>query len=157
MTFAIVRVRGPININGGIQDTMKMLRLTRPNHCVIVPTDPSHQGMLNKIKDYVTYGEVDATTLAELIRTRGRLYGDKPIDDAFVNTATQGKYKTVADFANAIALGKAKLKELGEDAKLVFRLSPPQGGYEGIKRHYTMGGALGYRGKEINELIRRML
>lgn len=157
MTYAIVRVRGPINIHPGIQDTMKMLRLSRPNHCVIVPADPSHKGMLGKIKDYVTYGEVDASTLGELIRTRGRLYGDKPIDDAYVSNATGGKYKTVADFANAVAQGKAKLKELGEDAKLVFRLSPPAGGYEGIKRHHTIGGALGYRGKEINDLIRRML
>jgi len=157
VTYAIVRVRGPINIKPGIQDTMKMLRLTRPNHCVIVPSDPSHEGMVKKITDYVTYGEVDAATLAELIKTRGRLYGDKPLTDAYVSEATGGKYKTVAAFAAAVAEGKAKLKELGEDAKLVFRLHPPTGGYEGIKRHHTIGGALGYRGAEINDLIRRML
>jgi large subunit ribosomal protein L30 len=44
-----------------------------------------------------------------------------------------------------------------EDAKHVFRLHPPIKGYEGNKRSFRNGGSLGYRGKEINDLINRML
>lgn len=42
--------------------------------------------------------------------------------------------------------------------KVVF-MHPPIGGFErkGIKVPYNLGGALGYRGKEINELVKRML
>jgi large subunit ribosomal protein L30 len=44
-------------------------------------------------------------------------------------------------------------------AKRFFRLAPPKGGFErkGIKKPYSVGGALGYRGSKINELIKRMI
>ncbi len=40
-----------------------------------------------------------------------------------------------------------------------FNLQPPKGGFErkGIKTPYKKGGALGYRGEDMNDLIRRML
>src|SRR5207248_3147275 len=106
-------------------------------------------------KDYVAYGDIDAETLATLIKTRGRLMGDKPIDDAVVKAATSSKFATVDAFAKAMVSGDATLKDLGEDAKPVFRLHPPTGGHKGsTKRHFTVKGELGYRGKEINALIR---
>lgn len=39
----------------------------------------------------------------------------------------------------------------------VVRLKPPIGGLKSIKRAYGSGGSLGYRGKEINKLIMRMV
>ena len=157
-SFILVRVRGTVHVTGKTADTLEMLRLNRPNHAVVIPKTESYMGMVNRAKDYVAYGDVDATTLAQLIKTRGRVMGDKPIDDAFVKTATQSKYANVDAFAKAIAEGKATMKDLGEDAKPVFRLNPPVGGFKGsTKRHYTVKGELGYRGKEINELIKRMM
>ncbi len=43
--------------------------------------------------------------------------------------------------------------------KPYFRLSPPKGGFEkkGIKKGYSEGGALGYRGDKIKDLILRMM
>jgi large subunit ribosomal protein L30 len=40
-----------------------------------------------------------------------------------------------------------------------YRLSPPKGGFErkGTKIPFKIGGALGYRGSKINDLIKRML
>ena len=49
------------------------------------------------------------------------------------------------------------------DGKMVqkpfFRLSPPRKGFErkGTKKNFSEGGALGYRGEKINDLIKRML
>jgi large subunit ribosomal protein L30 len=157
-SFILVRVRGTVNITGKIADTLEMLRLNRPMHAVVIPKTESYLGMVNRAKDYVAYGDVDAQTLAALIKARGRVMGDKPIDDAFVKTATENKYATIDAFAKAVAEGKATLKELGEDAKPVFRLNPPVGGFKGsTKKHFTVKGELGYRGKEINELIKRMM
>jgi large subunit ribosomal protein L30 len=48
------------------------------------------------------------------------------------------------------------MKDL-EKGKPIFRLHPPVKGYEGNKRSYKNGGALGYRGEAINALIARML
>ena len=41
----------------------------------------------------------------------------------------------------------------------VFKLSPPKGGFErkGIKNPFSLGGALGYRSDNINDLIKRMV
>lgn len=53
-----------------------------------------------------------------------------------------------------------KTKKQGKElAKPFFRLSPPKGGFErkGIKTPFSIGGAAGYRGEKINDLIRRML
>lgn len=158
MSLVLVRIRGTVNINGKIADTMEMLRLNRPNHAVVIPKTESYIGMVNKVKDYVAYGDIDTETLTALIKERGRLMGDKPIDDAFVKTATENKFSSVDAFAKAVVNGEATLKDLGEDAKPVFRLTPPKGGHPGsTKRHYTVKGELGYRGKDINALIRRMM
>ena len=43
------------------------------------------------------------------------------------------------------------------DLRPVIRLPPPRRGFRHIKRGYHDGGDLGYRGKEINELLLRMV
>jgi len=154
----LVRIRGTVHVTGKTSDTLEMLRLNRPMHAVVIPKTESYVGMVNRVKDYVAYGDIDADTLIALIRARGRVMGDKPITDEFVKTATKGKYGGIDAFARAVVKGEATLKDLGEEAKPVFRLNPPQGGFRGsTKRHFTVKGELGYRGKEINELIRRMM
>ena len=55
--------------------------------------------------------------------------------------------------------GEKQKKDGKEVLKPFFRLSPPKGGFErkGTKTPFALGGALGYRGSKINDLIRRML
>jgi large subunit ribosomal protein L30 len=51
---------------------------------------------------------------------------------------------------------EVQLKDL-KDIKPVFRLHPPKKGFKGtIKRSYKSGGVTGYRGEDINNLIKRM-
>jgi large subunit ribosomal protein L30 len=152
--MAIVRIRGTARIRHDIRMTMDQLKINRPNYCVIVPVNDSMNGMLHKAKDYVAYGEVDALTVEALLSSRGRIEGNKPLTDAHV--AANSKYKTISELANAVAKGETRLAEV-KGAKPLFRLSPPRGGFEGNKRHWTVGGSLGYRGKDINELIKRMI
>jgi large subunit ribosomal protein L30 len=155
VSLAVVRVRGSLKVKPAIKETLKLLKLNRVNHCVVIPETPEYSGMLQKVKDYVTWGEVDRETLAELIRQRGRIEGDTPVTDEFIKSRTS--FKDADELAGAVIESGFKYKDL-KGAKPVFRLSPPiKGGYEGIKRHFTVGGALGYRGKEINNLLRRMI
>src|SRR5207237_973247 len=79
--------------------------------------------------------------------------GDRPIDDAFVKD--HSKYKSIWDFSQALVKGEARLAEV-RDLRPVIRLPPPRRGFRHIKRGYHDGGDLGYRGKEINELLLRM-
>ncbi len=154
MSFAVLRLRGKSDLRRDVKDTLRLLHLTRQNHCAIVPQDPTYRGMLQLVKDYVTWGEVDAEVLARLLLKRGRQVGDRPIDDAFVKA--HSKFKSIWDFSQALAKGEARLVEVRE-LRPVIRLPPPRRGFRHIKRGYHDGGDLGYRGKEINELLQRML
>lgn len=154
MTYAVVRVRGSADIKEPIVDTMEMLGLSRPNNATVVPADPDHEGMLEKVKDYTAYGEVRAGTLEKLLRERGRLDGAGDVTDEAVAERTD--HDDLQGFAEAVAGGDARLRDL-PDVDPVFRLAPPKGGFASTKRHHTRGGALGYRGDEINALIDRML
>lgn len=154
MAYAVIRIRGTVNVKGEIEDTMKMLNLTRVNHCVILPEDDSVKGMLIKAKDYITWGEVSEENLARLIKFKGRLMGDKPIDDNYV--MENSDFTSILSMAKEISTNEFKFKDL-KNVKPMFRLNPPRKGYEGIKRSYRNGGALGYRGEEINDLLERML
>ncbi|MCX8146974.1 MAG: uL30 family ribosomal protein [Candidatus Woesearchaeota archaeon] len=70
--IAVILVRGTVRARQEIIDTLKMLRLKRKNSCVIVEPKPSVIGMIKKVKDYVTWGEIDNDTLKLLIEKRGK-------------------------------------------------------------------------------------
>ena len=154
MSYAVIRVRGTPDVNYDIENTMRLLGLTRVNHCVVVPENDVAKGMLQKAKDYITWGEVSEKTLSEMIKVRGRVAGDEMITDDYL--AGKSEFKNVDELAKAIIADGYKMKDV-EGAKIVFRLHPPVKGYEGNKRSWQNGGALGYRGDKINDLIARML
>jgi len=150
--FVVVRLRGTVDVRRKIKETLKMLRLHRRYHCVVIPDTPSYRGMLQVVKDYVAYGEIDAETLALLLRSRGRLVGDKKLTDEYVKEKTG--YETIEEFTKAVVEGRASLKDL-PDLKPVFRLHPPRKGLKNIKWQYPRG-SLGYHGPEITKLVYRM-
>jgi len=154
MTYAAIRVRGVINIKPDIKKTLQLLNLTRVNHCVLLEEKPSIKGMLHVAKDYITWGEVEKDILVKLIEKRGKLEGEKEITETYLKSATS--YNNLDKLTQAIIDNKFKYKDI-PDVKSVFRLNPPKKGYEGIKRSYAKKGALGYRGKDINKLIERMI
>ena len=61
--IAVVRVRGSIGVMKEIKDTLNILKLYNKNNCVVVPNTPAYLGMIKKVKDYVTWGEIDDETL----------------------------------------------------------------------------------------------
>ncbi len=139
--IAIIRIRGLVGIRKEIKDTLNVLRLYKKNFCVIVPDSSSYIGMIKKVKDYVTYGEIDDETEKLLFEKRGEEY--------------KGRIKD--------SKGKIQYKKFvvynGKKYKPFFRLNNPKGGFErkGIKIPFSVGGALGYRGDKINELIKKMV
>ncbi|MEM0026862.1 MAG: 50S ribosomal protein L30 [Ignisphaera sp.] len=155
--YAIIRLRGTVGTPKDVEYTLRLLRLTRKFHCVIYPATPEIEGMLEKVKDWITWGEIDLSVLTQLLKTRGRIVGNKPLTDEYV--------KKVLGFENIDVLAKAifenkvlyhKLENYG--IKPIFRLHPPSKGFKGsIKKPYKDGGELGYRGKEINDLLLRMM
>jgi len=150
--YAAIRVRGSVNVSPQIRKTLELLMLGRVNHLVLV--GQGQRGMLNKVQSYITFGEIDQETLSKLLEKRGRRPGNKKIGKDFLK---EKKFKGFGELAKALLEGKAKLRELG--IKPVFRLRPPKKGYEraGIKKGYSVGGAIGYRASDINRLVKRMI
>ncbi len=70
--FAIVRIRSAIQASFEVKDTFKMLNLDISNSCAIVDDTPSVRGMLNKVKDFATFGPVSDETLKALEEKRGK-------------------------------------------------------------------------------------
>ncbi|MBW2991951.1 uL30 family ribosomal protein [Candidatus Woesearchaeota archaeon] len=75
--------------------------------------------------------------------------------------AVIGMLKKAKDF---ITWGEVNQEVIGllkkrDEGKKFFRLNPPRKGYgrKGIKWQFVMGGALGYRGDKINDLLKRMI
>jgi large subunit ribosomal protein L30 len=132
-----------------------MLRLNRLNHCVIIDDRESYLKMLQKVKDMVAWGELDEKGTTSLLSKRGRLTGDSRLTDEYLKEHTS--FKSIKGFAKAFCSGKAELRDI-PGLKPVFRLHPPKKGHRrgGIKNPYSLGGALGPRGSEINALVQKM-
>jgi large subunit ribosomal protein L30 len=151
--YAVIRVRGRTGIKRKLADNLNYLNLTRISHCVIIPENDSYKGMLQKGKDYITWGEISEETLKVLVSQRGRLPGNKRVTDEYVQENTD--YASIDELATALFNGETTLKDSG--LKPIFRLNPPRKGYENTKKSFNEGGSLGYRSDNINELLLKMI
>ena len=106
--LGVIRLRGSVKVRGEIKDTLKMLGLKKRNNLAILPRTDAIIGMIKKVDNMVTWGEVSEEIQEQL----------------------EGK-KTVP-------------------------LKSPKKGFRAIKKAYPKGD-LGYRGQEINTLIKRMM
>ena len=138
--YAVIRLRGSVGLRKELRDTFEIMNITRKNHCVVLPDNKVVKGMLQKIKDYITWGEISEDVLKKLVEKRGRKIGDK---------------KLTSDEIDAVFMLIKAGKKTG--IKPMFRLTPPSGGFKkSIKQHYPKG-ELGNRKEKINELIKRMI
>lgn len=152
--ICVIRVRGTVGVDFRAEDTMEMLRLNKPNHAVVVDNRPSYLGMLQRAKEYLTWGEINRDSMIKLLRKRGRLSGNKRLTDEYLRDNT--RFSSIDEFVDEFMSFKAELSDI-PNLKPVFRLRPPKKGFGGIKRSFSEGGALGYRGEEINSLLSRMI
>jgi large subunit ribosomal protein L30 len=152
MAWMVIRVRGTIHARHDIIDTLDVLHLTRPNHATVLPEAESFRGMLTKVQGYVTWGEAEPETIGLLLKERGMTTEGDRLTDASLNDLSNGKdmnglTKTV--------LSQGLLRSPG--VRPLFRLRAPKGGWRSTKKPFALGGALGYRGRAINDLAKKML
>jgi len=140
--IAIVRIRGEVNLNQDIKETLNRLRLGKKYSCaVFAKPEKETLGMIKKVKDFVAFGEINEETLGRLLEVRGKA----------IDKTRKVDFKAEA---KEIIAGK-KLQEL--NIKPFFRLHPPRKGIES-KKHFGVGkGVLGNNKEKINDLIERML
>jgi large subunit ribosomal protein L30 len=148
MAWIVVRVRGGIHSRHDVQQTLRELHLTRANHATVIPEEPSFRGMLMATQGYVTWGEAEAETVQALLVARGETRTGARLSSA------KASAPPVAELATSVlGGGLARVKTL----KPLVRLAPPKGGWKSTKKPFSLGGALGYRGRAINDLVKRMI
>ncbi|MBN1169907.1 50S ribosomal protein L30 [Candidatus Micrarchaeota archaeon] len=143
MKIAVLRIRGRRKIRADVEDSLRMLRLERPNHCVVIDDSPQNLGMIRKVKDYVAYGAVDEEIILKLLMKKGRK-GRKDLSEFLKEDEIRKAAKEIFD-------GKKTV----DYANPVFRLRPPSKGYKNIKKTYPEGD-LGKRDDMIALLMRMM-
>ncbi|MEM2142360.1 MAG: 50S ribosomal protein L30 [Candidatus Thorarchaeota archaeon] len=150
-----IRVRGLPKVRPEIEDTLEKLKLNRLHMARVIKMTPSLRGMIQHAKDYITWGEIDEETATLLLSKRGRITGNRRLTDDYVRK--NSGYKSIQAFAKALVKGDARTSDV-QGLKPVFRLTPPAGGFKGIRRlPVTVGGITGYRGPNINELAKKMI
>jgi large subunit ribosomal protein L30 len=153
-----VRLRGTVGDSPDVKKTLESLMLQRTFQARLLENTPANLGMLRRVKDLVAWGEVDPTVLESLLRKRSeREEGSERLDEDFVRRRF-GK-TTFSDLAKSVVGGELGVRELWRAGlKPRFRLHPPKGGFKrSTRRAFTDGGELGYRGPDINSLVRRMV
>ena len=152
MAWVVVRVRGTIHARHDILETLDYLHLTRANHATILPEAASFRGMIHHVQGYVTWGEAEPETVELLLKERGVTANGARVTDA--TAAADLNSKGVPEVARAVSEhGLTTVVGL----RPLFRLRAPKGGWRSTKKPYALGGALGYRGRAINDLVRRMV
>jgi large subunit ribosomal protein L30 len=151
--YVVVRVRGTVSAMREARETLDLLRLTHTNHAIIIDSRPAYKGMLQRVNNYVTWGEPSKELIVAMLTKRGRFAGDKKLAENIEKTG----YKTIEDLADAIVNCKVAYSKL-PDIEARFKLHPPSKGYKGqTKNSFKAGGEAGYRGEAINDLVKRMV
>ena len=150
---AVIQLRGEVNMNQDVRDTLEMLNLGRVNHATLVPEEPSYEGMITKVHDHVAHGTPSAETVALVLERRGETDDGDDVDDEWVAENTD--YESVADLAEALVEEETTLSDAGLSPTL--RLHPPRGGHKGIKQPVATGGQLGvHETDDIDSLLEAM-
>jgi large subunit ribosomal protein L30 len=152
--FVVIRIRGFGNASKDVRETLDALHLRRNCHATLIDNRPSYIGMLQKVRHFVTWGEISKENVKLLLNKRGKQFGGKELSDEY---AKKINYKSLEELAEAVYKLDVEYNNL-PNVKPVFRLHPPKKGYKGsVKKSYNSGGAFGYRGENINSLLNRIL
>ncbi|MBU2562656.1 MAG: uL30 family ribosomal protein [Nanoarchaeota archaeon] len=139
--ITVIRISGKIGLRKPIEETLYRLRIRRKYSCIVLTNPTKEQlGMIQKVRDFVAFGEIKKEMFEKLIKSRGLpVNKTKKLDEPkkIISELEKGK----------------KYEEL--NLKPFFRLHSPRKGIKS-KLHFPKG-VLGNNKEKINELIERML
>jgi large subunit ribosomal protein L30 len=152
-----VRIRGTATDNPDVRKTMEILKMESTFRARLLEDNRSTQGMLRAAKNLVAWGQVNPEVMEALLRKRAEREGNKKLDEEFAKVFF--KKEDIAELAKSLVAGEIGVKDLWlAGVKPRFRLHPPRGGFKrSTRRAATDGGELGYRGEDINRLVKRMI
>ncbi len=114
--IAVIRVKGQIGIKSDIKEALHRMRLRRKYACVVIESTPINLGMLKKVRNFVSYGEINDETYKSLVEKRGKKDTDGKLKPFFRLAPPRGGAETKLHYPKGI-LGENK-----EINKLVERM-----------------------------------
>ena len=151
--YLVVRIKGQADVPHWATTTMSLLRLDKKYRATILQAKDNTLGMLNKVKHYVSWIELDASLAKDLLDKKGRKSG---YQKSSPEDLKELGFNSTDELAAALADGKANLSKL-KPLKPWFALSPPRHGFKrSTKRLYGQKGVLGLN-KELDSIVRRMI
>lgn len=151
--YLVVRIKGQADVPHWAKTTLTLLKLEKKFRATIVPAKENTLGMLNKVKHYVSWQEIDSSLAKELVDKKARVSGYKKITDADIKKIG---FNTADELATSLAEGKTSMSKL-KPMKPWFALSPPRHGFKrSTKRMYGQKGVLG-QNAELGNLVRNMM
>jgi large subunit ribosomal protein L30 len=151
-----IRLDGTPNVRHPEELTLDALRMKSRYSAVLLRDSPSVKGMLQRIKDHVTWAEARKEDIELLLSSRASTADGLGLTPEFVkkNSGLAG----ISELVSGLYSGKvtlAKLREMGITP--YFRLHPPRGGFpKSSKRPFTDRGELGFRKEGLHGLLTKM-
>lgn len=140
----VLRIKGNVKLAPDIRKTLELLGLKKKFSCIIVDNTKEQLGMLKKVQHCISYGNLDAELLKQMLLKRAKKNkAPAKLDE-----------KKVEEFVKKFVENKATIEELGINK--VFSLHPPKGGLKKSSKLLAPKGILG-KNEKINELIAKML
>lgn len=70
--ICVIRIRGKVKLREEIAETFRRLKMMQKLNCTFIDEkDIIRMGMLNKLKEFVSYGKVDDALMKKIIEVRG--------------------------------------------------------------------------------------
>ncbi len=136
----IIRISGLVDVSSDVNEALFRMRLRKKYTAVVLKDNETSRKLLQKVRNYVAFGNITKEDLTMLLEKRGLPVDKKKKIDV----------KKVVD-----GFEKSSLLDLG--VKPFFRLHPPRKGIDSKLHFGVRKGVLGDNKDKIAELMRRML
>jgi len=70
--IAVIRISGLVEMPRNAQEALFRLNLRKKYSCILMEKTPENLKLLNKIRNFVSYGEIDSKTAEEISRKKGK-------------------------------------------------------------------------------------
>ncbi len=137
------------------------LKLKKMYSAILMKYDEETFKMLSLIEPYITWGYVNKKQISEIINRRGSYHNENGTavqleNDAIENSLGKFNILCIEDLIHELSNGGKHFNEAMSFLGF-FLLSPSEDVKEKVNVKFFRGGAQGFRGDKINELLANMI
>ena len=109
-----IRIRGDVGLKKAVRETLNRLRLRRKYACIVLDKPTKEQvGMIEKMRNFVAFGEIDEAMYKKLVEVRGQKDKDGNLKPFFRLHPPRGGIESKKHFG----VGKGVLGNHGDKIK----------------------------------------